>query len=126
MSQLGGRNRQVQHRFCRLTHLNEVSRYQLSLGGWNQVIENFPPLPKAELHDISVDGGRVVGWGEPCEEDTVLCAIGCEAPWWSKKHQRFSGTQRRACGPQCQFRKGKTDMLILKTSEEQLRSISHP
>lgn len=26
----------------------------------------------------------------------MLRAVGCEAPWWSKKHQRFSGTQRRA------------------------------
>lgn len=74
------------------TDLDEVSRYELSFGGWNQVIENLPPLPKAELHDVSVDGRGVVCRGEPCEENTVLRAVGCEAPWWSKKHQWFWGT----------------------------------
>lgn len=39
-----------------VTDLNEVSGYELSLGGRDQVIQNLPPLPEAELHDISVDG----------------------------------------------------------------------
>lgn len=74
------------------TDLDEVSRYELSLGGRDQVIKNLPPLPEAELHDVSVDGRRVVCRGEPREENTVLRAVGCEAPWWSKKHQWFWGT----------------------------------
>lgn len=80
------------------TDLDQVSGDELGLSGRDQVIQNLPPLPQAKLHDISIDRGGVVGWGEPCEENTVLRAIGCEAPWWSKKHQRFWGTQRRACG----------------------------
>jgi len=60
-----------------VTDLNEVSGYELGLGGRDQVIQNLPPLPEAELHDISVDGRGVVAWREPCEEDTVLRAIGC-------------------------------------------------
>lgn len=39
-----------------VTDLNEVSSYELSLSGWDQVIQNLPSLPEAELHDISVDG----------------------------------------------------------------------
>lgn len=74
------------------TDLDEVSCYELSLGGRDQVIKNLPPLPEAELHDVSVDGRRVVCRGEPREENTVLRAVGCEAPWWSKKHQWFWGT----------------------------------
>lgn len=79
-----------------LTDLNQVSCYELGFGGRDQVIQNLPPLPEAELHDVSVDGGGVVGRREPGEEDAVLRAIGCEASWWSKKHQWFCGTQGRA------------------------------
>lgn len=75
-----------------VTDLNKVSSYELGFSGWDQVIQNLPPLPEAELHDISVDGWGVVCWREPCEKNTVLRAISCEAPWWSKKHQWFWGT----------------------------------
>lgn len=74
------------------TDLNKVSSNELGLGRWNEIIQNFPPLPKAELHDVSIDRRGMVRWGKPCEENTVLRAIGCEAPWWSKKHQWFWGT----------------------------------
>lgn len=74
------------------TDLNKVSSDVLGLGRWDEIIQNLPPLPEAELHDISIDGRGVVRWGEPCEKNTVLRAIGCEAPWWSKKHQWFWGT----------------------------------
>lgn len=74
------------------TDLNKVSSDELGLGRWDEIIQNFPPLPKAELHDVSIDGRGMVRWREPCEENTVLRAIGCEAPWWSKKHQWFWGT----------------------------------
>lgn len=39
-----------------ITNLNEVSGNELSLRGWDQIIQNLPPLPEAELHDVSVDG----------------------------------------------------------------------
>lgn len=74
------------------TDLNKVSSDELGLSRWDEIIQNFPPLPKAELHDVSIDGRGVVRWREPGEENTVLRAIGCEAPWWSKKHQWFWST----------------------------------
>lgn len=39
-----------------LTNLNEVSGDELSLCRRDQIIQNLPPLPEAELHDVSVDG----------------------------------------------------------------------
>lgn len=74
------------------TDLNKVPSDELGLGRWDEVIQNLPPLPEAELHDVPIDGRGVVSWREPCEKNTVLRAIGCEAPWWSKKHQWFWGT----------------------------------
>lgn len=74
------------------TDLNKVSSDELGLGRWDEIIQDLPPLPEAELHDISIDGRGVVRWREPREKNTVLRAIGCEAPWWSKKHQWFWGT----------------------------------
>lgn len=39
-----------------VTDLNKVSSYELSFSGLDQVIQNLPPLPEAELHDISING----------------------------------------------------------------------
>lgn len=38
-----------------VTDLNKVSSYKLSFSRWDQVIQSLPPLPEAELHNISIN-----------------------------------------------------------------------
>lgn len=80
---------------CCLTtvfYLDQVSGEQVRLPSRNAVVQDLPSLPQAELHDVMLDWCCMIGRQDPGEQDSLLGAIGCEAPWWGKQHQWFGGT----------------------------------
>lgn len=79
----------------RVFYLDEVSGKQLCLPSRNAVVQDLPSFPQAKLHDIMLDRCCVIGRRDPGEQDSLLRAIGCEAPWWGKQHQWFRGTCRK-------------------------------
>ena len=78
-----------------VAYLDEVSGEQLRLPCRNAVVQDLPSFPQAKLHDIMLDRCCVIGRRDPGEQDSLLRAIGCEAPWWGKQHQWFRGTYRK-------------------------------
>lgn len=79
-------------------HLGQVLGKKLALGPEDGIVQDLPPLPDAELHDVAVDGKAVVGRREPRQEDALLCPVGCEAPRWGNQHQRLWSCYRECCG----------------------------
>ena len=78
-----------------LYYLNQVPGQKLRLAGGDAVVQHVPALAQAELHDVMLDRCCVIGRRDPCEQDSLLRAIGCEAPWLGKQHQWLWGTYRK-------------------------------
>lgn len=76
-------------------YLDQISSQQLCLPSRDAVVQDLPTLAQAELHDVMLDRCCVIGRRDPGEQDSLLCPIGCEAPWWGKQHQWFRGTCRK-------------------------------
>lgn len=76
-------------------YLDQISSQQLRLPSRDAVVQHLPPLAQADLHDVMLDRCCVIGRRHPGEQDSLLCPIGCEAPWWGKQHQWFRGTCRK-------------------------------
>lgn len=76
-------------------YLDQITSEQLRLPSRNAVVQDLPALAQAELHDVMLDRCCVIGRRDPGEQDSLLCPIGCEAPWWGKQHQWFRGTCRK-------------------------------
>lgn len=85
----------VWYQTCHILYLNEISGKQLQLPRRNAVIQNLPSFPQAKLHHIMLDRCSVIGRWDPGQQDSLLRAIGCEAPWWGKQHQWFRSTCRK-------------------------------
>lgn len=79
-------------------YLDQISSQQLWLPSRDAVVQDLPTLAQAELHDVMLDRCCVIGRRDPGEQDSLLCPIGCEAPWWGKQHQWFRGTCRKYWG----------------------------
>ena len=75
-----------------LYYLNQVASQQLRLAGGDAVVQHVPALAQPELHDVMLDRCGVIGRRDPSEQDSLLRAIGCEAPWLGKQHQWLGGT----------------------------------